>query len=110
MSATASATHQSLARAQNLLRDWAETLTWSSACPTVVTAFALPAGYTATPAPTVAYWKAAAADFTAGCASNDGLYRVHLTILPPATQGPALPQTLDVVVRQPCEGPVATPC
>ena len=110
MSATASSTHQSLTRTQNLLRDWAETLTWSSACPTVVPAFGLPAGFTATPAPAVSYWKASSADFTASCASNDGMYRVRLTVLPPATQGPALAQTLDVVVRQPCEGPVASPC
>jgi Tfp pilus assembly protein PilV len=108
MAASSSSTHENLAKAQQLLRNWAENLTYSPNCPTVVNPFSAPAGY-AVNTPTVTYWNATAQDFSGACAANGGMYRVKLSITP-GGQGSAIPQTLDVTMRRPCSGPVATPC
>lgn len=97
MSATASSTHENLAKTQNLLRTWAETLSWSKTC--AVPAFPLPAGYPAAqPSVSVSSWNGSG--FSSGCTGAE-LYSVRLVILPPSTQGPAGEQSLDVAVR--CE-------
>jgi type II secretory pathway pseudopilin PulG len=109
MSATASATHQNLAKAQNLLRDWAETLTYSTSCPPSVNAFTVPTGYTKN-APTFNYWNDSTRDFSGSCSASTGMYRVKLSITPTAGQGAGIAQTLDVTLRRPCDQVGPSPC
>ena len=112
MATTSSSTHENLAQAQRLLRNWAESLTYSTACPAVVNAFTTPTGYTPNTA-TVAYWNSTSRTFSSAagaCTSNTGMYRVTLSVTPTGGQGAGIPQTLDVTMRRPCDGPVATPC
>jgi type II secretory pathway pseudopilin PulG len=109
MAASSSSTHENLAQAQRLLRNWAESLTYSPACPAVVNAFSAPSGYTVN-SPSVAYWSTTARAFSASCGAGGGMYRVTLSITPTGGQGAGIPQTLDVTMRRPCDGPVASPC
>jgi hypothetical protein len=121
MSSSASATHENLAKAQNLLRDWAETLTFSASCPPVVNSFTVPAGYQKTPAPTFEYWvdrtstlpypkNQFSSDIGACSTTSTGMYRVTLSITPTGGQGAGIAQTLAVTMRRPCDQTGATPC
>lgn len=112
LAASASSTHENLAQAQGLLRNWAERLTYSTACPAVINPFSTPTGYVTNTA-TVAYWNPTSRTFSSGsgaCTSTTGMYRVTLSITATGGQGAGIPQTLDVTMRRPCEGPVVAPC
>lgn len=112
LAATSSSTHENLAQAQRLLRNWAEQLTYSTACPAVVNPFSAPAGYVPNAA-TVEYWNPTSRTFSSGsgaCTSGTGMYRVTLSITAAGGQGAGIPQTLDVTMRRPCDGPVTAPC
>jgi Tfp pilus assembly protein PilV len=109
MSASASALHRNQSQAQNLARNWAEAVTegaradgfWATCGPTVAAAPALPIGYSA--ASTIQYWNPTTKKFDGACATDLGLRQVHLAVSVPGTVGPAFAETLDVVVRKPCE-------
>ena len=110
LAASSSSTHENLAQAQRLLRNWAEQLTYSTACPAAVNSFSAPAGYVTNTA-SVAYWNPTSRTFSSGgCTGTTGMYRVTLSITATGGQGAGIPQTLDVTMRRPCEGPVAAPC
>lgn len=112
MAASSSSTHENLAQAQRLLRNWAESLTYSAACPAAVNSFSAPAGFTVNPA-AVAYWNTTSRTFSSSagsCTAGTGMYRVSLSITPTGGQGAGIAQTLDVTMRRPCDGPVASPC
>jgi type II secretory pathway pseudopilin PulG len=110
MSSSASATHENLAKAQNLLRDWAETLTYSASCPSpVINPFTVPTGYTKN-SPTFQFWDDAARNFSGSCTASTGMYRVTLSITPTGGQGAGIAQTLAVTMRRPCDQAGATPC
>jgi Tfp pilus assembly protein PilV len=112
LAASSSSTHENLAKAQGFLRNWAEQLTYSTACPAVVNPYSAPAGYVPNAA-TVAYWNPTSRTFSSGagaCTSSTGMYRVTLSITATGGQGAGIPQTLDVTMRRPCDGPVAAPC
>jgi Tfp pilus assembly protein PilV len=109
MAASASSTHENLAKAQNLLRDWAETLTYSPSCPPAVNPFVAPTGYTKD-SPTFQYWSDTNRDFSGACSATTGLYRVKLSITPTGGQGAGIAQTLDVTMRRPCDQAGPAPC
>jgi Tfp pilus assembly protein PilV len=109
MASNSSSTHENLAKAQGLLRNWAESLTYSTTCPPAVNPFSAPSGFTTNSA-TVAYWNPTSRQFNGACGSSTGMYRVTLSITATGGQGASIPQTLDVTMRRPCDGPVATPC
>ena len=116
MSASSSSLHEGQAKAQNLLRNWAEEV---SAAPFQPCAgpddIGLPSAVPAALADLqpqvldVAYWNKDTLDFFGTCSgpSNSGVHRVTLSVDAPSSLG-NFTQSLDVVVRKPC--PTVNPC
>ena len=107
MTASASGLHRDTASTQNLLHNWAETVSNASytACASTSTiqaaapAPALPSGFAAS-VTTVRYWNGSAFGTSCAAASDLGLQRVTLRIAGGTGVGTA--GTLDVIVRKPC--------
>jgi type II secretory pathway pseudopilin PulG len=118
MASSTSALHRTQAQAQNVVRNWAEAVSSApyQAC-AVPADFAATkpnltdpqyAGYTATVG-AVQYWNGTA--FVGACSPDKGLQKVTLQLDAPQSLGiGGFTQSLDVVVRRPCAGPVADPC
>lgn len=105
MTATASGLHRDTASVQNLLHNWAESVsdgpyTACASAATVQSAVpspALPTGFSAQ-VTAVRYWDGSA--FAGSCGTDQGLQRITLSIAGPGSPGAA--GTLDVVRRRPC--------
>ena len=111
-----SRTHRDTARAQSILRSWAETLSHpqdtsatsgyvytpcagAAAFPAASASVAVPAGWTASIA-SIKWWNGTAWS-TTSC-DDAGLQKLTLTLTTPAGIWPGTAQSLDVVLRRPC--------
>ena len=106
MGSSASSLHKGQAKNQNLLHNWAEKVSASTytACATtaqIVASDTLPTGYSSS-VTNVQYWNGTAFGSSCAAATDKGLQRVTLKITAPSSAN-SIAQSLDVIVRKPCE-------